>query len=120
MKLVSRVDYRRRRHCRLRRGIRGTSGRPRMSVMVSNRHMYVQFIDDVAGCTLAAASTLVKGGGGKGQKNNVAAAKELGKNAARAAKERGIESVVFDRGGFTYHGRVKAVADAAREEGLRL
>ena len=101
---------------RLRKKVTGTADRPRMSVFVSNRSMYVQFIDDAAGRTLAAATNLSKAREGK---NDVAAAKALGKKAAQAAKEKGIAAVVFDRGGFSYRGRVKALADAAREEGLK-
>jgi len=87
-----------------------------MSVMVSNKHMYVQFIDDDAAATLAAVSTLVEG---IGARKNVAGAKVLGQRAAAVAKEKGIETVVFDRGGLQFHGRVKAIADGAREGGLR-
>lgn len=88
-----------------------------MSVFVSNRHMYVQFIDDTAGRTLAACSTL--SGEFAGTKICVETARKLGQAAARAALEKGITSVVFDRGGFTYGGRIKALADAAREAGLK-
>ena len=91
-----------------------------MCVCVSNKHMYVQFIDDVLGVTLASASTVLKDlkASSKG-KNTVAVAKELGQTAAKAAKAKGIETVVFDRGGFAFKGRVKALADAAREVGLK-
>lgn len=99
---------------RLRQKIRGTAVRPRMSVTVSNRRIYVQFMDDDRAATLASVSTL----GGDGKKN-VGAAQDLGKRAAAAAVKKGIRSVVFDRGGSQFHGRVKAVADAAREAGLR-
>ena len=88
-----------------------------MSVFVSNKHFYVQFIDDQAAKTLAAVSTVA--GPLKGQKLNVATAKQLGALAAQAAKEKGISAVVFDRGGFAYRGRLKALADAAREGGLK-
>jgi large subunit ribosomal protein L18 len=88
-----------------------------MSVYVSSRHMYVQFIDDTVGRTLAHCSTLTKGiGTGK---NNIETARNLGRIAAQAALEKGIRQVVFDRGGFTYGGRIKALADAAREAGLQ-
>ena len=84
--------------------------------MVSNNHLYVQFVDDERGVTLAAVST--KGANGLGRKN-VSGAKEVGQRAAELAKAKGIEAVVFDRGGYRYHGRVKALADAAREAGLK-
>lgn len=116
MKLNSKQDFRKRRHMRLRKKVVGTAERPRMSVFLSNRQMYVQFIDDLGGKTLAAATTLTKGNKGK---SDVAAAKELGKRAASAAKEKGIQAVVFDRGGFSFRGRVKALAESAREEGLK-
>jgi large subunit ribosomal protein L18 len=115
MKLDSRTDYRIRRHLRVRQKIKGTAETPRMCVFVSNKHMYVQFVDDAAGSTLAAATTVSKAAK-SGGKNNVAVAKQLG---ALAAKEKGISQVVFDRGGFAYKGRVKALADAAREAGLK-
>ena len=91
-----------------------------MCIFVSNKHMYVQFIDDMAATTLSSASTVIKDvkSAAKG-KNTVAVAKQLGQAAAKAAKEKGIESVVFDRGGFAYKGRVKALADGAREVGLK-
>ena len=115
MKVSTKAEYRKRRHLRLRKLVRGTAERPRMSVFVSNLHMYVQFINDDDARTLAAASTLQ---GEKG-KNNVAAAQRLGEAAARVARERGITQVVFDRGGFAYRGRVKALAEAARAGGLQ-
>lgn len=118
MKLKSRQDFRARRHRRLRKLVRGTAARPRLSVFVSNRQMYVQFIDDDASRTLAAVSTRPAGAGPSG-KLNVDRARELGAAAARAAREAGIENVVFDRGGFAYAGRIRALADAAREAGLR-
>ena len=117
MKLKTLKQYRIRRHQRLRQKVRGTADRPRMSVYVSNQHLYVQFIDDDAGKTLAAVSTLagpLKGGG-----LNVETAKALGQQAAEAAKAKGIHTVVFDRGGFSYRARLKALADAAREGGLK-
>ncbi len=120
MKLRTRTDYRTRRHLRVRRKVRGTAEKPRMCVFISNKHMYVQFIDDVSAATLASASTVIKDvkSAAKG-KNTVDVAKQLGQAAAKAAKEKGIESVVFDRGGFAYKGRVKALADGAREVGLK-
>ena len=117
MRMKTLKDYRVRRHRRLRQKVQGTAERPRMSVFVSNVHMYVQFIDDLAGKTLAAVSTLA--GPVKGQKLNVATAKQLGALAAQVAKDKGIAEVVFDRGGFAYRGRLQALADAAREGGLK-
>jgi large subunit ribosomal protein L18 len=117
MKVKTLKDYRVRRHMRLRRKVQGTPERPRMSVFVSNKHLYVQFIDDAAGKTLAALSTLE--GALKGQKLNVETAKQLGALAAKAAQEKGIQAIVFDRGGFAYRGRMQALADAAREGGLK-
>ena len=117
MKMKNQKDYRVRRHLRLRQKLQGTAERPRMSVFVSNQHLYVQFIDDAAAKTLAAVSTVA--GTLKGQKLNVATAKQLGALAAKAAQEKGIAAVVFDRGGFAYRGRLQAVADAAREGGLK-
>jgi large subunit ribosomal protein L18 len=103
----------------VRRKVRGTAERPRMSVFVSNRHMSVQFVNDTESQTLAAMSTEAKAFPLTGKKNREAA-KELGRLAAEAAKSKGIETVVFDRGGFTYGGRVQEIADAAREAGLQL
>src|SRR5450432_2497994 len=102
-------------HDRIRRKMVGTAERPRLNVYRSLNHLYVQVIDDQAGVTIVSASTLagkVKVGG------NVAAAKEIGKLVAERAQEKGIKKVVFDRGGYLYHGRIKALADAAREAGL--
>lgn len=95
------------------------NGRPRLSVFRSSKHIYGQIIDDAAGRTLVAASSLDKGLKGALKTGaDMAAAKEVGQLLARKAKEAGIEAVVFDRGGYKYHGRVKALADAAREGGL--
>ena len=106
-----------RRRRRVRTSLRARSGgRPRLSVHRSGRHIYAQIIDDAAGRTLAAASTLVKGEKGSGA--NVAAAAEVGRSLAERARAAGVTAVVFDRGGFLFHGRVKALADAARESGL--
>jgi large subunit ribosomal protein L18 len=113
----TKVEFRERRHLRLRQKVSGTAARPRMAVSFTGQHIYVQFIDDVAGKTLAAAST--NAGDGKGTKANLAGAKKIGTLAAEAAKAKKISEVVFDRGGFQYHGRVKALADAAREAGLK-
>ncbi len=117
MKTKTLQDYRIRRHRRLRQKVQGTAERPRMSVFMSNQYLYVQFVDDIAGKTLASVSTLA--GSLKGAALNVETAGKLGQQAAEAAKEKGISVVVFDRGGFTYGGRLKALADAAREGGLK-
>jgi len=110
-------QLRQRRHARVRRRVQGTAARPRLAVFRSNKHISAQLIDDDAGRTLAAASStesvLRDVGGG-----NVEAARAVGALAASRAKEAGITAVVFDRGGFAYHGRVAALADAARAEGL--
>ena len=115
MKIQNKIDSRRRRHRRVRRKISGVAERPRMAIMKSSRHLYVQLIDDVAGVTLASATTV-----GSTGKLNVATATELGKNIAEAAVAKGIERVVVDRGGFPFHGRVKAVVDGAVEAGLSI
>jgi len=105
---------------RIRRKLAGTPERPRLAVFRSQAHIYAQVIDDDAGQTLCAASTLDKDLKTEKQKGaNVAAAKAVGQLIAGRAKAKGIEAVVFDRGGFQYHGRIKALADAARESGLR-
>jgi large subunit ribosomal protein L18 len=114
---TSRNDHRRKIHERIRRELRGTAARPRLSVFRSLKYMYAQLVDDAAGSTLAAASTRDKECGGAGK--NIEAAKRLGTLIARRAKEKGIEAVVFDRGGYLYHGRVRALAEAAREGGLK-
>jgi large subunit ribosomal protein L18 len=107
-----------RRAHRVRGKVRGTSERPRLSVFRSSKHIYAQLIDDMTGVTLAAAGTTGKPGGGK-YGGNVKAATEVGKTLAAAAKAKGITQVAFDRGHYRYHGRVKALADAAREGGLQ-
>ena len=117
MKVRTKQEYRQRRHLRLRKKVLGTAARPRMSVFVSNRHLYVQFIDDTVSATLAQCSTKSEAIGAA--KNNAETAKKLGQLAAQAAIDKGIKEVVFDRGGFTYGGRIKALADAAREAGLK-
>jgi large subunit ribosomal protein L18 len=114
MKTKSRKESREMRHVRIRRKLAGTAAKPRMAVMVSNRKIYVQFIDDGDGRTLASAVSPATR-----PTVNVALAKETGTLAAEAAKAKGISAVVFDRGGFKYHGRIKALADAAREAGLQ-
>ncbi len=108
-------DSIKRRAARVRRQIKKVAGeRPRLSVHRSSKHIYAQIIDDSRGHTLAAASTL----GAKGSGANVEAAVQVGKEIAAAAKKAGVTAVVFDRGGYLFHGRVKALADAAREGGL--
>ena len=109
-------DARIRRHRRVRKHVRGTAGRPRLAVFRSNKHISAQVIDDRAGTTLAAASTY-ESDLRDGSSNKDAAAK-VGQLVAERAKAAGVERVVFDRGGFLYHGRVAAVAEAAREAGL--
>ena len=116
---VSRSKVREEKHRRMRRHIIGTPERPRMAVFRSNNHMYVQIIDDVAKTTLVSASTLQKDVKEKLEKtNDVAAAAYLGTVIAKKAQEAGIKSVVFDRGGFIYQGKIQELADAAREAGL--
>ena len=115
---LHKVDARKRHHFRVRKKVRGTAERPRLSVFRSNKHVYAQLIDDVAGRTLASASTSEKGLGGTGA--TVDAAKAVGQRLGERAKAASVESVVFDRGGFKYHGRVAAVADGARDAGLKL
>ena len=113
---IEKKEIRNRIHRRIRRKLRGTAERPRLAVFRSVAHIYAQLIDDNAGATLASASTVDKGGKTNG--GNVAAAKAIGKLVAERAKEKGIQQVVFDRGGYQYHGRIKALADAARTAGL--
>jgi len=110
-------DARIRRHRRVRKQVRGTDARPRLAVYRSNRHISAQVIDDVNGRTIAAASSIETGVATDGT-SNAKAAVAVGKLLAERAKAVGVEKVVFDRGGFLYHGRVAAVADAAREAGL--
>jgi large subunit ribosomal protein L18 len=106
-----------RRRRRVRTALKASAfGRPRLSVHRSGRHIYAQIIDDAAGRTIAAASTLTKGSKGPGATTDAAA--KVGAALAEAAKKAGVTAVVFDRGGFLFHGRVKALADAAREGGL--
>jgi large subunit ribosomal protein L18 len=113
----SKDKTRRKIHERMRNRISGSAERPRLNVYRSLNHIYVQVIDDTAGKTLVSASTSGKKSGKKSG-GNVASAKEIGKTIAERAKEKGIKKVVFDRGGYLYHGRIKALADAAREAGL--
>ena len=119
MGVTERVEGRASRHRRIRRVVRGSEGRPRLVVFRSVKHIYAQVVDDDRGVTVAAAGSLspelkdtLRSGG------NVAAAKAVGELIARKAKAGGVAAVVFDRGGYKYHGRVKALADAARAAGL--
>ncbi|CAD2071810.1 50S ribosomal protein L18 [Jeotgalicoccus coquinae] len=118
--MIAKIDknkVRQKRHGRVRNLLSGTTERPRLNVYRSNKHIYAQLIDDTAQITLASAST--KDAEFKGESgSNVEAAKEVGALIANRAKDKGFEKVVFDRGGYLYHGRVKALADAARENGL--
>ncbi len=116
---TSKNETRQRVHTRIRRKMLGTAERPRLSVYRSVNHIYVQLIDDMKGTTLISASTREGAKGTKRTGGNVASAKDVGKLLAERAKEKGITKVVFDRGGYIYHGRVKALADAAREAGLQ-
>jgi len=118
--MKTKEDIRTRIHSRIRKKLAGTPARPRLAVFRSQSHIYAQIIDDDGGRTLAAASSLdkdLKADHKRG--SNVAAAKAVGNLIATRAKEKGISAVVFDRGGFQYHGRIKALADAAREGGLK-
>ena len=110
-------ELRVRRHARVRKKVRGTPERPRLAVFRSARHISAQVIDDVSGRTLAAASS-VEPGLGDGPTGNVATARAVGAALAERARAAGVDQVVFDRGGYRYHGRVAAIADAAREAGL--
>ena len=115
----SRSEVRVKKHRRIRNRLSGTTACPRLAVFRSNNHMYAQIIDDTVGNTLVSASTLQKDVKAKLEKtNNVDAAAYLGKVIAEKAVEKGIKDVVFDRGGFIYHGKIQALADAAREAGL--
>ncbi len=117
LKMYDKAGKRKKRHLRTRKVITGTAERPRLNVFRSSANIYAQLIDDVAGSTIASASSIDKGGklenGG-----NIEAAKAVGKAIAEKAKAKGIEKVVFDRGGYIYHGRIAALAGAAREAGL--
>jgi large subunit ribosomal protein L18 len=110
---------RKRRHFRVRKKIQGTAARPRLNVFRSSKHIYAQVIDDVKGVTLVSASTVdpeLRGQVSHG--GNISAAQQVGELVAKRALEKGIKEVVFDRGGYLYHGRIQALADAAREAGL--
>lgn len=119
-KAVDKVKNRRARHARVRKHVSGTPDVPRLMVFKSNANIYAQLIDDTTGTTLASASTLnqdVKAG--LESTSNIEAAKKVGEAIGKRAKDKGIETVVFDRGGYKYHGKVKALAEAAREAGLK-
>lgn len=116
MRIHTKSDARKRVHLRIRKTVVGDESRPRLAVFRSAKHIFAQAIDDTSGRTLAAASTCE---GESGYGGNVKGATEVGKLIAERCKGKGIESVVFDRGGFKYHGRIKALADAAREAGLK-
>ncbi|EZP79125.1 MULTISPECIES: 50S ribosomal protein L18 [Anoxybacillaceae] len=118
--MITKVDrnaVRKRRHARVRKKIFGTAERPRLNVFRSNKHIYAQIIDDMKAVTIVSASTLDKEFDLEST-GNIEAAKKVGELVAKRALEKGIKKVVFDRGGYLYHGRVKALADAAREAGL--
>lgn len=120
IKKVSKAQIRQKKHKRMRHYLAGTADRPRLAVFRSNNHMYAQIIDDAAGHTLMSASTLQSEVKGDLEKtNNVEAATALGAFIGKKAVDGGISEVVFDRGGYIYHGKVKALADAAREAGLK-
>ncbi len=114
-------EVRRRVHQRIRNRMLGTAERPRLNVYRSLSHIYAQVVDDLTGVTLASASSNEKVAGAKGKRTggNVAAAKQVGQQIAERAKAKGVAQVVFDRGGYLYHGRIKALADAARAAGLQ-
>ena len=114
---IRKAELKSRRHARLRQKVNGTAARPRLAVFRSNRHIVAQVIDDSVGHTIAAAST-VEAGLRTGSTGNVEAARAIGTLVAERAKEKGVTAVIFDRGGARYHGRVAAVAEAARAAGL--
>ena len=116
---TSKNTSRQRIHDRIRKKMVGTQERPRLNVYRSLNHIYAQVIDDLKGITIAAASTAEGKKSDRSTGGNVASAKNVGKTIAERAKDKGITQVVFDRGGYLYHGRIKALADAAREAGLK-
>lgn len=116
MAIRDRKTIRQRIHSRIRRKLRGTAERPRLAVYFSNQNVYCQIINDDDGKTIVSASTKEKGAVSK---SNIEAASKIGAAIAERATEKGVSSVVFDRAGFTFHGKVKALADAAREKGLK-
>ncbi|MBQ7241759.1 MAG: 50S ribosomal protein L18 [Firmicutes bacterium] len=116
----SRAVARNKRHYRIRNKVQGTAAKPRLAVFRSNNHIYAQIIDDTVGNTIAASSTLEAEVAGKVENtSNIEAAKAVGEAVAKKALDKGISEVVFDRGGYIYHGRVAALADAARQAGLK-
>jgi large subunit ribosomal protein L18 len=115
--VLQKVAGRKRRHHRVRKNVRGTAARPRLAVFRSSKHLYAQVIDDTAGRTIASASTM-EADVRSGSTATVDAAKSVGKRVGERAKAAGVSAVVFDRGGFRYHGRVAGAADGAREAGL--
>lgn len=117
MSTLNRKEVRRRIHRRIRKKVTGTAARPRLAVNYSNQHIYVQLIDDVAGVTLCSASSLDKSI--ENAASNQSTAEKVGTLIAGRGKEANIEQVVFDRGGHLYHGKIKALAEAAREAGLK-
>ncbi|WP_193212364.1 50S ribosomal protein L18 [Luteolibacter marinus] len=117
MSKINRKEGRRRIHRRIRKKVAGTAARPRLAVHYSNQHVYAQVIDDAAGRTVASASTLDKSV--ENAASNVACAAKVGALVAERAKAANVSAVVFDRGGHLYHGKIKALADAAREAGLQ-
>lgn len=120
MRTEKKLKLKQLRHWRIRKRVSGTTERPRMSVRFTNENIHVQFIDDTIGKTIAAASTVSKGTADREKlAANVSSAKTIGTLAAKAAIDKGITAVVFDRGGTRYHGKIKALADAAREAGLK-
>ncbi|MGI4828996.1 MAG: 50S ribosomal protein L18 [Janthinobacterium lividum] len=118
MNAPQRNEIRQRVHARIRSKMSGTAERPRLNVYRSLNHIYTQLIDDANGVTLASASTVSKKGTDKIIGGNIEAAKSVGKQIAERAQAAGVKKVIFDRGGYLYHGRIKALADAAREAGL--
>lgn len=119
--MISKPDknkVRKKRHLRVRKTISGTTARPRLNVFRSAKHIYAQVIDDIKGVTIASASSVEKDFGGSSNTGNVEAAQKVGELIAKRAIENGLKEVTFDRGGYLYHGRIKALADAAREAGL--
>ena len=119
MPRVDSKEVRLRIHERIRKRLQGSETRPRLCVFRSNKHIYAQIVDDSSGRTLVAASTLDADAKGGKTSGNVAAAKVVGKIVAKRAIDKGIQAVLFDRGGYIYHGRVRALAEAAREAGLK-
>ena len=118
MVAITKEAARQRRKIRIRKKISGTADRPRLVVFRSNLHLYAQIVDDESGTTLVSASTLLLSKSGDAVRCNKAGGEQVGKEIARLAKEKSISRVVFDRNGYIYHGRIKAVADGAREAGL--